>query len=71
MKNQLSIREAGELEEICQVFHDTKKELHYNKHIGKWAWTDKHEIVSDRFWAFDTALAAMEDAVEPYLNPQD
>ena len=70
MKNQLSIREAGELEEIFKVFYDIKKELSYNKHTDKWSWHDRHEspYVHSQF---DTALAAMEDAVEPYLNPQD
>jgi hypothetical protein len=71
MKNQLSIREAGELNEIFLVFYDIKKELSYNKHTDKWSWHDRDELASSVHCQFDTALAAMEDAIEPYLNPQD
>jgi hypothetical protein len=72
MKNQLSIREAGELEEIFQVFYDIEKRLYHDKHTDKWSWYDRDEegVAEAYHTGFDTALAAMEDEVEPYLNPE-
>lgn len=59
------------LEHIFQIFEDIKKELSYDKHTGEWAWRDRDEPYENRHDGHATALAAMLDAVEHYLNPEE
>ncbi len=69
MKNQLSTLQIGEIEEMFQIFFDTKKVLSYNKHTGNWTWYDRDDsLQTSDHGEFLTALEAVEDAVEPYLR---
>lgn len=64
-------QERGRLERIFRIFHDIKKELHYLKHYDCWVWTDRGEQIDDGYAGWKTALEAMEDACEPYMNNDD
>lgn len=62
------------LERVFQVFYNTKKELFYNNHTGLWYWSDLDTGEGDSpdlSDSFPTALRAMEDAVDPYLYPEE
>lgn len=58
-----------ELERMFQIFEDTKKVLHYNKHQGTWAWADRGEVAI--YGEHPTALAALKDAIAPYLEESE
>lgn len=64
---------AVRLERIHQVFADLKKHLAYDKGTGTWSWVDRDEVDSIEAYhgGFTTALAAMVDATEPYLEDDD
>ncbi len=52
---------------------DLKKEFTYDKHAGTWAWYDRgdEDDPDARCAGFATRKAALLDALEPYLNPED
>lgn len=56
------------LEEMELAAADTKKEFHYNKYIGRWAWCNRGEVLSEEDFTFNTRMAALEDAVNPYME---
>ncbi len=62
-----------DLERMMQIAEDIKKEFQYAKDTGNWFWVDRDEVDNaDAFQGpFDTFLAALEDAVEPYLRDED
>lgn len=63
----------GHVEHVHRVFEDIKKRLAYDKSHGTWSWVDRDEYdnLDAYHTGFATALAAMEDAVEVYLNEED
>ena len=56
------------LDRKMQVFEDIKKAFFYCKSDGKWYWHDRDEeaSVESSHGPFDTFLAMIDDAVEPY-----
>lgn len=61
---------AGHLERMFRIMHDTKKELEYDKHGGCWFWHDRDDPKTQQ-GPHETAHEAMLDACDPYLNPED
>lgn len=60
----------ADLEYALRVFFDTKKVLAYNKHEDpSWSWKDRDGECFDGY--FPTALDAILDAVDPYLNHEE
>jgi hypothetical protein len=58
------------LERFMQISEDTKKDIFFNKHKGKWAWRDKgesEEVCGD----FPTFWAALCDVAGPYLEGEE
>ena len=65
--------ELAKLERLFQVFDDVKKGIAYNKHEGTWSWFDRDEQDNGSAYhgGFPTALDAMLDAVEPYMEDSE
>lgn len=59
-----------ELEKYERIVQDTKKNIFYDKHVGKWYWCDGDATEYNRDNGFDTRLDAVLDAIEPYLDEQ-
>jgi hypothetical protein len=57
------------LERLMQILRDVKKDVTYDKASGEWFWHDRGDGVVENWQGpFGTFLAAVEDAVEPYLE---
>lgn len=60
------------LEEMMRIAQDTKKRFSYSKSTGTWTWySDPEEAIDCCYEPFATFLAALEDAVEPYIDPKE
>lgn len=57
-----------DLERYEQIAADTKKEFLYNKHTGRWGWCNRDDGGVPTSTGFHSRLAALLDAIEPYLN---
>jgi hypothetical protein len=57
------------VEHMMQIAEDTKKHFTFEKHRGTWAWVDRDEQFNSESYHrdFTTFVAALRDAVEPYL----
>jgi hypothetical protein len=66
----LRLINLGYMEQAMRLFQDIKKELHYNKCEGSWYWSDRDESDNLDAWhgPYQTATAAVHDAVEPYVS---
>jgi hypothetical protein len=63
---------VNELEILLRIFHDEKKELHFNPHEGVWYWNTRHGgAYSGPAGSYPTALEAIKGAVEPYLQGEE
>jgi len=72
MKKSATILTA-DVERWMQIAQDIKKEFVYNRATGAWAWVDRDEKdnLDAYHFGFPTFLAALEDAVEPYLEEEE
>lgn len=70
---ELAIASCSEIEWAEKVAADTKKQFAYNKHTGEWSWFDSCDANYTENWhsGFPTRLAALMDAVEPYLSDDE
>ena len=61
------------LEELARLLDEHKKTISYCKGGGYWSWVDRgsEDNFDDYHVGFGTWLAAVEDALGPYLNPED
>ena len=59
------------LERYEQIAADIKKEFLHDKHTGHWSWCDRGDGGVPRATGFPTRLAALLDAIEPYLDSDE
>jgi hypothetical protein len=63
--------EATWLESMMQIAEDTRKRFIFVKDTGTWSWGDKNEEYETYHTGFTSFYAALEDAVEPYLEEDE
>ncbi len=65
-----TLRTQSEVEDMMRVAEDTKKHFAYHKDQGAWHWVcrDEQDNLDAYHGPFATFIAALEDAVEPYLK---
>lgn len=59
------------LERLECLAANTKKEFAYDKHTGTWSWCDRDDGGVPQAIGFSSRRAALLDAIEPYLNPDE
>ena len=58
------------LERFMQISEDTKKDIFFDKHTGKWGWRDRgsEDEICGGFLTFWEALC---DIAEPYMGGEE